>query len=90
MNLEQSASVDNLQIISIAVLWVFKSGCELFAKSHETQLEMSNKFPVVSFEKSLPYPYREVELQVKYTIKCLDFFVWDGSVEREDDYVVHH
>jgi len=45
MNLEQSASVDNLQIISIAVLWVFKRGCELFAKSPETQLELSNKFP---------------------------------------------
>lgn len=73
MNLQQAASMNNLQIISIAVLWAFKRGCELFTESPETQLELSKKIPSGLIWKSQPYPYREVELQVKYTVKRLGF-----------------
>lgn len=66
MNLSNLPLWTTCKFISIAVLWEsLKKGCELFAKSPETQLELSNQFPVVSFEKSQPYPYREIELQVK-------------------------
>lgn len=73
MNLRQAASMNNLQIISIAVLWAFKRGCELFTETPETQLELSKKIPSGLIWKSQPYSYREVELQVKYTVKRLGF-----------------